>query len=200
MSPGFFLKYPGWHWQYGTPLVSVQTEYCKSHVFWAKHRLPTKQKQVLQNKELSKMKQPPHDRVIRVYCMIGIIISLWWWSRVEDKNRGNGFEIRAWCWMVPWYESWCWSLMVQSEYVRLQLLRDIWMLLLTSELVTLEESENMLTTEICTPSPSLHRANVFKYKKNHTLNSSRKWNYEFIYETLQLIGPKSLFITVLHTL
>jgi len=64
--------------------------------------------------------------------------------------------------------------MVQSEYVRLQLLRDIWMLLLTSELVTLEESENMLTTEICTPSPSLHRANVFTYKKNHTLNSSRK--------------------------
>lgn len=223
MSPGFFLKYPGWHSQYGIPLVSVQTEYCKSHVFWAKHRLPAKQKEVLQNKEINsatksfpkyycwgQMKQPPQDCVIRVYYVIGIIISLKWWSRVEDKNRSNGFEIRVWCWMVPWYESWCWSLMVQCEYVRLQFLRDIWMLLLTSALVTLEESENMLTTEICTPSPSLHGANVFTYTweqrkitpwiqvRNKIMNLYMIGIW--ITETLQLVWPKSLFITVSHTL
>lgn len=218
MSP-LFLKYPGWHWQYGIPLVSVHTEYCKSHS--SEHRLPTKQKEVLQNKEINsatksfpkyycrgQMKKPPQDCVIRVYCVI--IISLKWWSRVEDKNRGNGFEIRVWCGMVPWYESWCWSLMGQCEYVRLQLVRDIWMLLLTSALVTLEESENMLTTEICTPSPSLYRANVFTYMweqrkitpwiqvRNVIMNLYMIGIW--ITETLQLVWPKSLFITVSHTL
>ncbi len=51
--------------------------------------------------------------------------------------------------------------MVQCEYVRLQFLRDIWMLLKTSVLVTLVESENMLTAEICASPPSLHKAYAF---------------------------------------
>ncbi len=112
MSSGFFLKYPDLHWQYGVPLESVHSEYCKSHlVFWAKHRLSAKQKEVLQNKRLPEVnsvtksafqnsilgaKRAPLKTVLSVciawqYYHISEVVE--WRIRTE----GDGFEIRVCC-------------------------------------------------------------------------------------------------------
>lgn len=51
--------------------------------------------------------------------------------------------------------SWCSRTIRQWATEELQLLRDIWMPLKTSVLVTSVEMENMLTAKMWIPSPSL---------------------------------------------